>query len=121
MTVAVLGLTYGPYQLIGEYILNERSLNAPGSVVDVDSIRRQPDTISVRFTTLAGQEVTAEIDGEDHKVGDEVSVDYDPEKPSRARLHGEGGQRDAALMYTGMGLVGGFGFIRATAKARRDS
>lgn len=67
-------LAWGVPDLAAELAVSHDGQTAQGEVVRVDGRSQGPDTVIVRFTTAAGREVTASVDGESVRTGDAVSV-----------------------------------------------
>lgn len=86
-------------------VTNDKAV-ADARVVNVVDYRRQPDTITVEFTTAAGFQVQADIEDDGPEAGDMVKVEYDQTDPSKARLAGSQGQLLAGLLYGAIALAG---------------
>ena len=99
---ALLG--YGAMTLGTEVSVSSNQAEALGEVVDVQSARRAPDTITVQFQ-VSGKAVRADIEDDGYSVGDEVHVQYNRDHPTRARFKGSHGQVVAGVIFGGLGAV----------------
>jgi hypothetical protein len=80
---------------------------APGVVTHVDHVRRGPDTTTVEFRTPDERVHTADIDESGVSVGDAVTVEYDTDDPSLARIKGS----DEQFLFGLLGIPVGAGIV----------
>lgn len=104
--------------------LDERGVDAPAVVVDVVPGSRSGDTVTVRYTTGDGRLVLADV-GEHEwaqrpRVGDEVTVRYDPQDPEGNVTDAAGGPDGGLTVVLGVCAVAAAVLAVLTARGRVD-
>lgn len=132
--IGVLLIGVAAWSLKNSLQLRRDGLRAPGEVIDL--IRKQDSDGDItwaplfRFTTASGREIdiVSSISSSPaaYDIGDTVTMLYDPDKPSRARVDGVLSLWGTAIIVGGLGLLfGGIGTgllvtrVRAWRRARQ--